>query len=158
MGTDIHMYVEVRQKGEWKLYGGKNDFYDGRNYALFAILANVRNGYGFAGCDTGNGFVPISTPRGLPDNVDNEILEYSWGHSHSWLLLSEILAHNWEQRTKLRGFVQSPGYQEFKENGHPTYYCGGFGGVKTRLVSNKEMDEILKNPNNDDTMLQEDHQ
>lgn len=52
--------------------------YAGRNYNLFAILADVHNGYGFAGCDTGDPFVPIAPPRGLPDDVTQEVLkEYS---------------------------------------------------------------------------------
>lgn len=38
----------------------------GRNYNLFSILANVRNGVGFAGCKTGEGFEPIAMPRGFP--------------------------------------------------------------------------------------------
>ena len=42
---------------------------------LFAILAGVRNGYGFAGCDTGDGFRPIAPPRGLPGDVSPEVAE-----------------------------------------------------------------------------------
>jgi hypothetical protein len=38
----------------------------GRNYNLFSILADVRNGVGFAGCKAGEGFEPISMPRGFP--------------------------------------------------------------------------------------------
>ena len=43
--------------------------YDSRNYDVFAILADVRNGYGFAGTDTGDDFIVIQldtawdTPR-----------------------------------------------------------------------------------------------
>lgn len=48
-------------------------FWDDRNYNVFGILADVRNGYGFAGVDTGDGFVPIDSPRGLPDDLSPEI-------------------------------------------------------------------------------------
>ena len=39
---------------------------DSRNYDWFSILANVRNGMGFAGVVTGQGFNYISTPKGVP--------------------------------------------------------------------------------------------
>jgi hypothetical protein len=49
-----------------------------RNYDVFAILANVRNGRGFAGVVTGGGFNPIAMPRGLPPDVSPEVLrEYA---------------------------------------------------------------------------------
>src|SRR3990167_5661087 len=44
-----------------------------RNYSLFAILANVRNGYGFGGCDTGNGFEVIAKQRGIPNDLSPEM-------------------------------------------------------------------------------------
>lgn len=70
MGTDIHMAVEVKGKhGRWFWYQRGNEIYDGRNYDLFAQLADVRNGTGFAGVRTGSGFVPISSPRGLPNDI-----------------------------------------------------------------------------------------
>jgi hypothetical protein len=61
--------------------------YSGRNYDLFAILANVRNGSGFAGCDTGDGFVSMVDlgagagdlgddgrhQRGVPDDMSAEL-------------------------------------------------------------------------------------
>ena len=68
MGTDISMYAEVRMNEDWVKVGDvfKNSWYnedrkidewnkpytdhpyDSRNYDLFAILADVRNGTGFA--------------------------------------------------------------------------------------------------------------
>lgn len=60
MGCDIHMYVEYTEKKEeekwWLSFGGR--FNPGRNYDLFAILADVRN-YDGAKC--------IYPPRGLPE-------------------------------------------------------------------------------------------
>ncbi len=53
MGTDITMYAEKRVDGKWEKIGFvfKNDWeddytdhpYEGRNYDLFAVLANVTN-------------------------------------------------------------------------------------------------------------------
>ena len=85
MGCDIHEYVEVKINGKWVYVGG---IAIGRNYALFSVLADVRNN-GSVGCVTGE-------PRGIPENVDpvlNEISEdYGGdGHSHSHLYLNELV-------------------------------------------------------------------
>ena len=86
MGCDIHMYAEIRKENKWEKVGRifenpwysedreesewntplTDEPYDGRNYDLFAILADVRNGRGFAGCVTGDRFNPIAEPKGLP--------------------------------------------------------------------------------------------
>jgi hypothetical protein len=78
--------------------------YDGRNYDLFAILADVRNGRGFAGFYTGEGFNPISDAKGLPEDVSSEVKAESdrWdcdGHSHSYFNLKELVYYDWEQTT-----------------------------------------------------------
>lgn len=62
--------VERKQLQE-KLWSHPLDI--GRNYNLFAILANVRNGRGFAGVKTGDGYEPIDMPRGLPPDVSQTI-------------------------------------------------------------------------------------
>jgi hypothetical protein len=72
MGCDIHLFVEVRDGGAWRPVKVAWDMF-GRNYDLFAILAGVRNGCGFAGSVTGTGFVPISEPRGLPADLSVEL-------------------------------------------------------------------------------------
>lgn len=138
MGCDIHLYVEKRVDGRWipadEWYEEEEDVYDdageetgrkrmrpvidwtarfytGRNYSLFAILANVRNGRGFAGCDIGDGFNVISEPRGLPEDVCDQIKAESdnWGcdgHSHSWLTVCELLDFDWDQISLRRGVVE----------------------------------------------------
>ena len=69
MGCDIHSLAQVRKNGKWvtvlQTVAG-----DHRNYDTFAVLADVRNGYGFAGCDTGDGFEPISEPKGFPSDFE----------------------------------------------------------------------------------------
>lgn len=67
MGTDIHSVAQVRKDGKW-LTVLQDVCGDGRNYDTFAMLANVRNGRGFAGVKTGDGFPFIAEPRGLPDD------------------------------------------------------------------------------------------
>lgn len=106
MGCDIHLFVEVRRQGKWAqvvhapsgsvrpdddspTYG--DQFYAGRNYGLFTILANVRP-YGHPN------LAPMSKPRGLPKDVSKEVTAISehWngdGHSHSHHTLNELMAY-----------------------------------------------------------------
>ena len=105
MGCDIHIIAEVKENGEWKRNTDpvfKNPWYredekdkpkdqqwkfalepmssdppSGRNYDWFSILADVRNGSGFAGVNTGQGFDVITgKPRGLPTDISDEGLKY----------------------------------------------------------------------------------
>lgn len=109
MGCDIHFYVEVRRGNMWRpadrwvlksnnhrpeVYGKyrlcipyEELFYTGRNYILFAMLANVRNEV------EDNLVIPIDDPRGLPDDACPEILDEVTvdHHSHSYLYLHELL-------------------------------------------------------------------
>lgn len=94
MGCDIHMCLEVRDwedaPNPWKAAILEDGCWDWRNYDLFSWLANVRN-------YDEERITPISEPRGLPPDVSPEVKRVfdDWAadnHSHSWLLLSEILA------------------------------------------------------------------
>lgn len=188
MGCDIHLFVEVRDsaKSPWRLasvmstctwcdgkgtgrdekecYGckgrGQEAGYGSRNYDAFAILANVRNGSGFAGCDTGDGFIPISAPRGLPGDMSSELRRiaddsysedrdrvdrldalygatYLGDHSHSWLSLRELLNNDWTRTTKHRGQVTLGYWLKMTSEGKskPESYCGGASGRDVRHVS-----------------------
>lgn len=125
-----------------------NFLYNGRNYDVFSILADVRNGYGFAGVKTGAGFNPISEPKGLPDNVSTLVYEASdaWGidgHSHSYLTLRELLEYDWNQVTQHTGYVSKEYYKTFKEKGKPDSWSAGVWGADVKFITNQEMDEIL---------------
>lgn len=68
-------------------------FYSGRNYDLFSILADVRNG---------NGVDPIDYPRGIPEDASSGYLFVcnQWkgdAHSHSYFTLDELLNVDWNQ-------------------------------------------------------------
>ena len=99
MGTDIHSIAQVKRDGRWTTVAIGIDG-DQRNYNTFAMLANVRNDYGFAGCRTSTGFPVIHEPRGLPEdlktNEDNgfkyldEEPMYLGDHSFSWCTLAEL--------------------------------------------------------------------
>lgn len=64
MGTDIHGVWQKNDGSKW--VDIESNYEQDRHYQLFAVLADVRNGYGFAGVVTGEPVVPVSPPRGLP--------------------------------------------------------------------------------------------
>ncbi len=153
MGCDIHCFVEKFKDGEWEqITGFLCDMYDptseifsresyrnaispieSRNYSLFGLLANVRNGYGCAGCDTSDSIEPISFPKGLPDNLSNSVKKESesWGydgHSHSWLTLKEILEYDTNKVKTKRGFTNLENFNLFVSKGRPISHYGGVWG------------------------------
>lgn len=167
MGCDIHLYVEKKIDGQWQILGDfereENDdggtwisggrFYSGRNYNLFAILADVRNGRGFAGCKTGEGFQPISEPRGVPDDASPEYkaIVDQWdvdGHSHSFHTLRQLLDYDWTQATGLQGWLNMVEWEKWtrwqraKGEG-PDSYCGGVDGPDVQHISAEEADALF---------------
>ena len=69
MGCDIHLYIEYKNKkvafdgykDNWHSFG--KSINTGRNYAMFALMANVRNYYS-------DGKLPVLVePRGIPEDV-----------------------------------------------------------------------------------------
>lgn len=142
MGCDIHLFVEIKsgpqlwQRVERSInltenFGGDRrslvlGWGDTRNYDAFAMLANVRNGYGFAGVDTGEGFEPIAMPKGLPSDASWEVHEEAddWGvdgHSHTWFTLRELLdleeSGYWDKTTIRRGVIQKHTLEQAKADG-----------------------------------------
>jgi len=83
MGSDIHMITQVRENGEWRT---KHDAfnYRTRNYSVFGMLADVRNGRGFAGAVYGTGFIPISEPKGLPDDLREKMYKILDEYDEEW--------------------------------------------------------------------------
>ena len=79
-----------------------------RNYEVFSMLADLRNKRDY------REVIPAIAPaRGLPPDVSPEVIGYFQtmrGYSPSWLLLSELLAYDWDQPVAL--------YRQF----YPTYY------------------------------------
>ena len=148
MGTDIAMLCEVRKNGKWtgnrkKIFPTYNDEektewpYIYRNYDLFAILANVRNGYGFAGCYTGEEFNPIDECKGLPDDVTKYTKDrlYSCGYGESYYTLTELEKYDWQQQHKAYGCVEYDEYAETVAKGKmPTHWCGGVIGDSIRVI------------------------
>jgi hypothetical protein len=93
MGCNIHAVFQAWRNGVWQ--DVESEFDEPRDYFLFAWLAGVRNGHGFAGVPTHAPIVPLSEPRGLPRDFEADGTEHNgkWlgDHSHSWLTANEIL-------------------------------------------------------------------
>lgn len=109
MGADIHMFIEkapiakrrdeiissllsVKKfdiKENWELI--KSEVSINRNYNLFGRLAGVR---------IREGMIPLSYPRGIPNDASEDYLKEckDWGsdgHSHSFFYLSELVKKEW---------------------------------------------------------------
>lgn len=135
MGCDIHCFAEVRNNGKWEKVGKvfadaytdvvlTDEPFNGRSYGLFGWLADVRN-YSQSPV--------IAEPRGLPRDLSpevNEQFEY-WepdAHTYSWLLLSELLAADYEQviwdrritRREAQGFYNGAALANEGEGEHMT--------------------------------------
>lgn len=171
MGCDIHFYVEKKNKtgSKWvtadrwakddedddrKRVVYEDRFYSGRNYYLFSILADVRNGHGFAGIKTGEGFVPIAQPKGVPKDACKEYIDEvagmgGDGHSHSWFTLRELLDYDWTQTTHLQGWVDFPTWERWsrwdrRNHRGPKEYCGGIDGRNIRKIEPAAMDKLCE--------------
>ncbi len=84
MGTNIHLAAEVFKDGRWHLAEVDLPIYP--NYRAFFVLADVRNGYTFAGMDSGDPVIPISYPRGFPKDMSLELRELLEGQDkEDWL-------------------------------------------------------------------------
>lgn len=142
MGCDIHLYTESKRTVNgvekwvncdyWKKnpYHGLDNYekeydlvsaYSNRNYTLFGILAGVRNGYGN---------IVISEPKGLPEDVSEEVKKEfdrwgSDGHSHSYFTLEELKDHYaLVPPAKISGYVSKDDAKLLDEEGvKPSQWC-----------------------------------
>jgi hypothetical protein len=81
------------------------EYYNRRNYYLFSILADVRNG---------SGVEPINYPKGIPDDASTGYLYMcvQWdsdAHSHSYFTLEELLNVDWSEyeSDRIGGFMET---------------------------------------------------
>jgi hypothetical protein len=161
MGTDLHLLVEVSHDGKpWKpLLNIATAMKAPRNYEIFSILADVRNGAGrhepvwmeprevphpekhgemiavpgfwYDVEDGGHErLVPISTPRGIPDDATVEwrasVLMWTARSELvdvSWVTPEEVLSADWDQVVIRHAVVPEEQYKKFVEEGKsPTQY------------------------------------
>lgn len=144
MGCDIHAVFQAkRPDGYWDAIESEYD--ERRHYLLFAWLADVRNGYGFAGVPTHEAVTPIASARGFPEKfwVESEAYEpqYDFGpkpngyslskwmgdHSHSWLTADEILAAP-RPNVMRTGIVPRKFLETWDGKSSPEEFSGGISG------------------------------
>ena len=119
--------------------------YNGRNYNLFSMLADVRNGY----ISNGNTYVitSIDEPRGVPSDASDAYKEYveEWGadgHSHSYFTLVELDTPYWLGTERFGGYVTPESFKAHMDGERFGSY------VNTRdndtVVSTEEMEAYVK--------------
>jgi hypothetical protein len=161
MGCGIHLAVQRRNGDRWERvervreqYGevGREKLYNGRNYVVFAALAGVRNGYGFAGCVTHDPLIPIAPERGFPldfaDQLVDDSHEGTWmgDHSFTWVTLDEIEAYDWSRDLLRSGWVSGPDRASQLKSGlrRPPEWCGGVSGANIRHLAIAELDAEIR--------------
>ena len=95
MATEIFSRAERKFGDQWAAIPGLHPFFGWPSYRLFGFLANVRN---YSAVE------PISHPRGLPPGIELPSSDFdgpdeAWlgEHDHSWLLLSELQAIDFDR-------------------------------------------------------------
>lgn len=148
MGTDIHGgFIKVIKNNQGEIVKKEEietNWTKDRNYTLFAILAGVRNGFGFAGCYRHEPVNPITKGRGLPSWLEEEQEEYNqygtcyYGdHSLTHMTLKEILEWNgWKNKLSRGGVLAYEDYIRTVKRGiEPDGWYGNVSGDKVVVLS-----------------------
>lgn len=184
MGTDLTMLVEMKRHGEWQpllLPIWPNVAYDPesddvfqqrrllpvptvpRNYALYSLLADVRNktGRGTAQMqtievpdmepieilyDTDDGghdpITPIDNPRGCPPDATDvwkELAESGAYHDLTYLSVRELIDAPWDQMVYEQGVTSEVEYLQWQKDGErPQFVARGAGGPGVLVVNELE--------------------
>lgn len=164
MGTDIHGgFIKITKDSEGVVTDKQPVKWAGfsRDYTLFAILADVRNGYGFAGTYRHEPLQPITSERGIPDFIDvvdgvtkdlynqwygvfdgeeEEFGEYIGDHSYTYMTVDEILSwEGWSNKLSRGGVLTIPHYHETVAVGlNPEAWCGGISGDAVLVAESEE--------------------
>jgi len=143
MGTDIHGVFQRKDKQTSKWYDIASNYKQDRHYQLFAVLAGVRNGFGFAGFPTGESVAIISEPRGFPKDFpmdDESHSQWMGDHSHSWLTGKEMLAWYETAPTVLKTGVLDRGtYDSWDGASVPNSYSASIIGQGIVIVKDDEV-------------------
>jgi hypothetical protein len=118
MGCDIHLYIEYKNKkvafdgykDNWHSFGQRIN--PDRNYAMFALMANVRNHYS-------DGKLPVLVePRGIPDDAEY----YSSGDDRIYISEEKYDGEHSVTMERAKSWVES-GSSKFINNqkGEPTW-------------------------------------
>jgi len=117
------------------------EFFGERNYRVFALLGNVRNGSGFAGVYTHDPIESISSERGRPADISKEAeAKLSNEHSDGWATLAELKAYDYRQEIVEGGVISEDKYLEFLNHGRkrPDSWSGGISGSEIVTLTEDE--------------------
>lgn len=126
-----------------------------RNYDLFGILADVRNGTGFAGIYTGAGWKSIAPRRGFPvdtlaseddgespDAAEDDDDRWLGDHSFTHIALDELRAFGWDTVVSTSaGLVGERVWRAWIEarrgdpQAQPATWCGDATGLGLRKIT-----------------------
>lgn len=135
MGTSIHHRFERKNPETHRWEPIKGNHPGDCQYRLFAWLADVTNGYGFAGSRwavEGQRVRPIAEPRGLPNDIEN-VGDWEFGaYSYSWLTADEILAdftNNDSLIITAVGYLSREQYELWDKKTPPEFYYAHISGA-----------------------------
>lgn len=158
MGTDIHGGFINNCSTTGTKTPIKTTWGFDRDYTLFAILAGVRNGRGFAGVYRHEPLNPIAEGRGLPmwlsvkeectedlynqwydgfgDEYEDEFGTWLGDHSHTYMTLREIISWDaWKKHLQQGGVLTKEHYLETLFVGKdPEFWSGMVVGGSTNVV------------------------
>ena len=116
MGCDIHLYIEYKSKKtefdgyvpKWQSFG--KSINPGRNYAMFGLMANVRNCYS-------DGKLPVLVePRGMPEDAGSTATD------DNRIYISETESEDYVCMETAKRWVNSGSSKFINDNdGNPTW-------------------------------------
>lgn len=146
MGTDIHFYIEKKNKDDkWEKVIVPDEILPrDRDYFLFAVLAGVRNGTGFAGCEIFKIISPYFEGRGIPSDTSCQEIYDEDGdcdprvgdHSQTWATLEELIGIDWDIPCLDIGYVDRKNYELLKKGENPKESCGDINGYHIKKTKN----------------------
>lgn len=140
MGTDIHGgFIKLNKDGTKQPI--ETSWAMDRDYTLFAILAGVRNGYGFAGCYRHEPVAPIAEGRGLPtwlqveDEYSSDLDGWLGDHSYTYMTLDEIVSwEGWKEHIIVGGVMDVDHFKETVATKiEPKHWCGDIVGDRIKI-------------------------
>ncbi len=171
MGTDIHGVFQSYDSESKQWRDVPSNYEQDRHYQLFAVLADVRNGYGFAGITTGEIVKPIAERRGFPldflivdedqhpveltahidprrrqyRDPEDDLSVWMGDHSHSWLSGEEMLAwYAAAPSVTKTGILGRDAYAEWDGVSEPSSYCGGVSGGDIIVINDNAIEKESK--------------
>lgn len=141
MGTDIYLFAELHDEGNWRPVPDpvQNEYTDddglvlaealdlGRPYGLFSVLSGRS-----IGLRSTNVQIPaISEPRGFPEDMNRIYRKYfarvydmdDGDYGASWLMLEELIDFDWDQKVDRFAYVEKKYAKLFHKNEpFPAYF------------------------------------